>query len=134
MFGVAAALAFGVLGCGGDGAPVDRTETGSLTAQAEEHGGMPCDEYTFEAGQGWNIDLQMESEFDNFLFLATGGSDAQTNDDGEPDVEGTNAHLTHTTTSAGTYTVYACALYAPEVEEPGGDTAYTLTIEATPGE
>lgn len=103
--------------------PVDDTHNGDLQDSASDHDGRKCDEYTIEVGSGWNVDVRMNSEWDNYVYLASGGEDVASNDDGD---EGLNAHLTHTVDGSGSYTVYACAY-------SDGRGAYTLHIQANGG-
>lgn len=124
---VMSVTALSLAGCGGEATPVDRTETGTLSDDAPEHGGMHCRQHAFEAGEGWNVEVTMTSEFDNYLHLARGGVDVTEDDDAAGDY---NAKITYVTTAGGPYIAYACALL--EVGEHSPD--YTIHIVAEPVE
>lgn len=119
----AGVLALGLLGCGSSYNAVDETHNGDLADGDIDHGGRKCDEYAISVGEGWNVDVRMNSEWDNYIFLARGDEDVANDDDGGEDM---NAHLTHAVAEAGDHTVFACAF-------GDGRGAYTLTITTSEG-
>lgn len=124
LFGSGVVLTLGLLGCGSSYTAVDESHNGELADGDVDHGGKKCDEYPISVGENWNVDVRMTSEWDNYVFLARGDEDVADNDDGD---EGLNAHLVHTVTEAGDYTIFACA-YADD-----GRGAYTLTVTTSEG-
>jgi len=109
--------------CGSSYEPVNTTNNGEIADSASEHDSRKCVEYPISVGENWNVDVQMTSEYDNYVYLGHGGADVASNDDGD---QGLNAHLVHTATEAGDYIVYACAY-------SDGRGAYTLAIQTSAG-
>ena len=83
------------------------------------------DAYTFQAQQGFEIELELSSdEFDTFLLLNDpAGEQIAQNDD--RDVDDHNSRITIEAPAKGTYTVFA---NSRAKDETG---AYTLTIRTT---
>lgn len=104
--------------------PLEQTHQGSLSNEDPRH---PQDDsfydaYTFDAKQGFEIELVLESdEFDAFLLLndPTGEQIAQ-NDDRDEDDQ--NSRITIEAPAEGTYTAFANS------RSEGETGAYTLTI------
>lgn len=123
---LAVALAFA--GCS-EPEPIDQTVNGELTDSDPrvDQDDSPYDEYTFEAGEGWTITGDLQSQaFDTYVWLIgpEGNSLVQDDDGGE----GTNSRFSHTTTAAGTYTIRANSY------DGAGRGAYTLHYTANPGQ
>lgn len=104
--------------------PIERQERGTLSAEDVRH---PQDDsfydaYTFQAKQGFEIELVLESdELDAFLLLNDpAGEQIAQNDD--RDIDDSNARITIDAPVEGTYTVFANS------REAGETGAYTLTI------
>ncbi|HHH30886.1 MAG TPA: hypothetical protein ENK57_21430, partial [Polyangiaceae bacterium] len=106
---IALALALSVaFGACSDPEPVDQTENGELTDSDPRvpDDDSPYDEYSFDVASGWTIEADLTStDFDTFLWLiGPDGTAIIQDDDGG---EGTNSHVSHTTTSGGTYVLRA---------------------------
>lgn len=109
--------------------PIEQTHRGSLSSEDMRH---PQDDsfydaYTFDAKQGFEIELVLESDaFDAFLLLNDpSGEQIAQNDD--RDVGDTNARITIEAPIEGTYTAFANSRSEGET----GD--YTLTIRTRAG-
>lgn len=117
-----------VAGCGIE--PLEQTHQGSLSNEDARHpqDDSYYDAYTFDAKQGFEIELVLEStEFDAFLLLndPTGEQIAQ-NDDRDEDDQ--NSRITIEAPAEGTYTVFANS------RSEGETGAYTLTIRTRAGD
>lgn len=104
--------------------PIERQERGTLSAEDMRH---PQDDsfydaYTFQAQEGFEIELVLESdELDAFLLLNDpSGEQIAQNDD--RDVDDHDARITIEAPVEGTYTAFANS------REAGETGAYTLTI------
>lgn len=127
---VVAMLSFSALALAGcaDPEPVDITHTGALEESDPrvKQDNSPYDEYTLEAGKGWTINAQMTStEFDSYLWLIGPGGTSVAQVDDTPQ-QGLNAHISHTTKEAGTYTLRANS------RNEAGRGAYELHVSASP--
>lgn len=111
--------------------PVDEVHHGRLANGDWQHprDNSWYDEYSFEAKQGWEIDIQMSSEeFDPFLELRRDGADEATWLQQNDDVSRSDrsSRITVTAPADDTYRVWANSF------EFGEQGAYTLTIKAHP--
>lgn len=121
LFTALAALA--LTACGGGGDPVDQNHDGNLAAGQTQVDGHNCDTYDISVGEGWTVRADMNSEWDNMVYLTRGDTVVDSDDDGG---EAMNAALNSTVAEAGDYTVNACSY--------GDDTgAYTLHIVTAAG-
>ena len=120
-------VALALAGCS-EPEPYDQTHNGNLedSDPRVEQDNSPYDEYTFEAGEGWNITAEMRSDaFDTYLWLiGPSGNSLMQDDDGLG--EGTNSRITYTAPERGTYTV-RCNSYDGQ-----GRGAYTVHVTARP--
>ncbi len=119
----------GLTGC--EPKPVDETHQGMLANGDWQHPRDHSwyDEYSFEAKQGWEIDIAMSSDdFDTFLELRRDAVDdatwLQQNDDISRSDR--NSRITVIAPADGTYRVWANSF------EFGESGAYVLTIKARP--
>lgn len=117
----------GLVGCSHP-SPVDEEHQGELTDSDPkvEQDESPYDTYTFDADEGWNIEIDMHSsDFDSYLWLiGPNGNSLVQDDDGMH--EGRDSRITYTAPDRGTYTVRANCLHG------GEHGAYTIHIKATP--
>ncbi|HEY8431653.1 MAG TPA: hypothetical protein VIL20_24905 [Sandaracinaceae bacterium] len=116
-----------LVGCS-DPEPYDQVHDGVLEDGDErvDQDDSPYDEYTFRAGKGWTVTVEMRSdEFDTFLWLFGPDGSLLVHDDQVPG-ERTDSRITHVAPSRGTYTVWANSYDAT------GRGPYTLHIMARP--
>ena len=110
--------------------PIEQTHRGTLSNEDPRHpqDSSFYDPYTFQAKQGFEIELELESDaFDAFLLLndPAGEQIAQNDDRDEDD---SNSRITIEAPAEGTYTVFANS----RAEGETGD--YTLTIRTRAGD
>lgn len=109
--------------------PVDQTHEGELTDSDPkvEQDQSPYDEYTFDADEGWEVDITMHSDaLDSYLWLI--GPDERTSikQDDNGANQGNDSRITVTVRDRGTYTVRANSY------DGTGRGAYTVHIVAHP--
>ncbi len=122
-----ATIALALAGCT-QPEPVDQTHHGELTDSDPkvEQDHSPYDAYTFDADEGWSIDVTMHSDaFDSYLWLiGPNGNPLVQDDDGMH--EGSDSRVVTTAPDRGTYTVWANSY------DGSGRGAYTVRIQARP--
>jgi len=115
------------IGCGKPD-PINETHQGRLEAGDSTHPSDNSffDEYSFKAGEGYTITVNMTStEVDPYLHLrGPDGTDIQQHDDIEPGTN-LNARITMAAPATGEYTVLANSAAQGETG------AYTVTIQTT---
>ena len=116
------AIALILAGCGIE--PIERQQRGTLSSEDMRHpqDDSYYDAFTFQAKEGYEIELILDSEaFDAFLLLNDpSGEQIAQNDD--RDVDDQNSRITIDAPVEGTYTVFANSRAEGETGE------YTLTI------
>ncbi len=128
---LATALTLSLTACSTD--PVNETHNGDLATGDSTHprDGSFYDMYTFEAKEGWQIKVRMNSPaFDTYLQLRRQGVDDSAFLQENDDINGTdkNSEIAITAPASGTYVVWANSY------DSGATGAYTLQIQANPAQ
>jgi hypothetical protein len=108
--------------------PVDEHYEGELTDSDSkvDQDNSRYDTYTFEADEGWSIDITMHSDaFDSYLWLI-GPSETSLAQDDDGAHQGKDSRITTTAPDRGTYTIRANSY------DGSGRGAYTVHVTAHP--
>jgi hypothetical protein len=111
--------------------PISQNVSGAIAAgdHVLQQDNSLYDEYELDVDSGWTVHATMISPaFDTYLILIDPSGNRATYNDDDPTLggNGTNSQITFTTTSAGTYKIYANAY------QSGQTGAYQLAFQAGP--